>query len=235
MRRRLALLVALSSVTCACTQDRDLGPSSLSRHVEDSGVDRTLWFDGKDDYVTTGTARFPDGRAQQTLSASFSLDSTSGKQALITLRKDFDSGLELGFQDGVPTAWRVYGTRVLLTATDALPIGTWHRLAYTFDGTTNQLYLDDVLVATSEDAPDKRTPTTCWLGTLDGTVDLLHGHMDDVLVLDGLITPEGEPDLLLDLTFDESSGSTAYDRSPLANDAQLGDGIVQRMPTRQLK
>lgn len=227
--------MTISSIACGCTQDRDLGPSSLSRRVDDSGTDQALWFDGKDDYLTTGTARFPDGRAPQTLSASFALDVLPGKQALLTLRKDFDSGLELGFQEGVPTAWRVYGARVLLSAAEPVTAQTWHVLTYTFDGTVNQLFLDDELVATSEDPPDKRTPTTCWLGTLDGTLDALHGRLDDVRVFDGLLTAEGEPDLVLDLTFDERGGSTVYDHSPLANDGQLGDGIEQRMPTRQLK
>ena len=236
-----ASLAALSG----CTQsEADPGPASLQRQVDDSGRNLALSFDGIDDYLTTGTAQFPDGHAPQTLSAWFELDDVTGKQALITVRKDFESGVELGVSDGIVTAWRVFGDRVLVAAPQAIKAGAWHHAAFTYDGTADQLFLDGALVASSENVPDKRTPTGSWLGSLDGTNDLLHGSLDDVHVFEAVRTaeqlgaeqtdgvPASEAALVLDLTFDESGGSTAYDHSPLDNDGQLGDGIEQRMPTR---
>ncbi|HEY5373556.1 MAG TPA: LamG domain-containing protein [Polyangiaceae bacterium] len=243
MRYLLFALACRTLVACTAPPN-DTGPSALTRNVDDSGQNRWLSFDGVNDYATTATAEFPDGHAAQTISAWFKLDSIAGTQALVTVRKDFDSGLELAVADGLLSAIRVYGTRTLAAATKPVSAGAWHFAAYTFDGASNQLYVDGARVASSADLPDKRTPTSCWLGTLDGTRDLLHGSLDDVRVLELVRTPEelmneaadhfssADPGLVLDLPFDESEGSTVYDRSSYANDGQLGDGVEERMPAR---
>jgi hypothetical protein len=233
------------TVLTACTQPRsDGGPSHLERQFEDSGENFALSFDGVDDYATTGTALFPDGRHEQTLSVWFQVDTLAERAALLTLRKDLESGVELGLRQGLVGAWRVYGDRQQVIAKTAISTGTWHHAAYTFDGTTNQLYVDGALVATSTNPPDKRTPTTCWLGTLDGTRDLFEGRIDDAHVFEGARSaeqlaaefagkfPPGEAGLVLDLTFDESAGSLVFDHSELQIDGQLGDGVPQRMPKR---
>lgn len=244
---RLAWLGAVTAFTtlAACTQSRaDGGPDRLERKFQDSGQNFALSFDGVDDYATSATALFPDGRHEQTLSVWFMIDTLAERVALLTLRKDFDSGIELGLRQGVLGAWRVYGDRQLVIAKNAVSTGKWHHAAYTFDGNTNQLYVDGALVASSGDLPDKRTPTTCWLGTLDGTRDLFQGRMDDAHVFETVRSadqlasefsgnfPQNELGLVLDLTFDESAGSVIFDHSALENDGQLGDGVLQRMPER---
>ena len=246
-RRRWLWLFALLACGAlgACTeQQSDDGPTGLSRHVPDSSQNRALSFDGIDDYGTTGTAQFPAGRDPQTISAWFEVDAISGKHALITLRKDGDSGVELGLQDGLVGAWRVYGNRTLILATVPVTTGAWHHAAYTFDSVTNQIYVDGALVASTMNLPDERTPTTCWLGTLDGTNDLFKGSIDDFRVFDILRTSQqiaaeaagtfssGDPGLVLDLPCNETSGNLVYDHSPLANDGDLGDGIEPHIPTR---
>ncbi len=239
----VAALCALAA--SACTQATvDRGPMSLERTVDDSGQNRALSFDGEDDYATTATAQFRDGLKPYAISTWFRLDSIADKQAFITLRKDFDSGLGFGVVDGVLTAWRVFGDRTLVAGKDPVKVDTWHHAAYVFDGTNNQLYLDGSLVATSDDTPDKRTPTSSWLGTLEGTSELLHGSLDDLHVFKDARSADqiasefsaplasDDPDLVLDLTFDESQGAIVYDHCSLANDGLLGDGIPQFMPTR---
>jgi Concanavalin A-like lectin/glucanases superfamily len=245
-RSWVSVFVALACGTLgACTQERaDDGPSGLVRRAVESDQNLALSFDGVDDYATTGTAQFPIGRGTQTISAWFELDTSAGKHALITLRKDGDSGVELAIQDGLVGAWRVVGSRTLVTAPTPVTTGVWHHAAYTFDATTNQIYVDGVLVASTTTVPDDRTPTTCWLGTLDGTSDLFAGTIDDFRVFDVVLTSaqimaefagkivSGDPVLVLDLPCNESSGSLVYDRSPFENDGDLGDGIESRMPTR---
>jgi len=229
----------------ACTQPRaDSGPDHLERYFQDSGQNFALSFDGVDDYATSATALFPDGRHEQTLSTWFLVDTLVERVALLTLRKDLDSGIELGLRQGLVGAWRVYGDRQLVLAKNAVSTGKWHHAAYTFDGTTNRLYVDGALVASSAEPPDKRTPTTCWLGTLDGVRDLFQGRMDDVRVFEAVRSPEqlagefagnlpqSELGLVLELRFDESAGSVVFDYSLEANDGQLGDGVQQRMPER---
>ena len=246
MLRPVSLLaLALLTPLAACTQPRaDAGPSHLERQFEDSGQNYALSFDGVDDYATSATAWFPDGWHEQTLSAWFFVDTLVERAALLTLRKDLDSGIELGLRQGLVGAWRVYGDRPVVIAKTPITTGVWHHAAYTFDGRTNQLYVDGVLLASSSDLPDKRTPTTCWIGTLDGTRDLFEGRMDDAHVFEVVRSSEqlasefagkfsvNEPGLVLALSFDESAGSSVFDHSALQNDGQLGDGVPQRMPQR---
>jgi hypothetical protein len=240
-----APLFVLCAGFYACTPAApDRGPTSLERHVDDSGVNKALLFNGVNQYATTATASFQDGHSPYTLSAWFRLDSVAGQQAFITVRKDFDSGLGFGVIDGVLSAWRVSAVRTLVAAPKAVTVDTWHHAAYVFDKTTNQLFLDGVLVASSATDPDKRTPTSCWLGTREGTSDLLHGSLDDVHVFAVARTPDeimseftgplsaDTADLVMDLTFDETEGPIVYDHSSFENDGTLGDGIPQRMPKR---
>jgi Concanavalin A-like lectin/glucanases superfamily len=244
--RRLTLFTLLAcGPLAACTeQQRDDGPSELVRHVPETSQNRALAFDGIDDYATTGTAQFPYGRGAQTISAWFEIEAVTGKHALITLRKDIDSGVELGLQDGLVGAWRVYGNRTLVIGTTPVTTGVWHHAAYTFDAVTNQIYVDGALVASTTNAPDERTPTTCWLGTLDGTSDLFKGSIDDFRVFNVARTSmqianeaagifsTGDPGLALYLPCNENGGSVVYDHSLLANDGELGDGIEPHLPTR---
>jgi hypothetical protein len=247
LRQASLLALAVPTLLAACTQPRaDAGPNHLERQFQDSGQNYALSFDGVDDYATSATAFFPDGRHPQTLSAWVIVDTLVERAALLTLRKDFDSGIEFGLRQGLLGAWRVYGDRQLVIAKTPITTGTWHHAAYTFDGSTNHLYVDGALVASSSDLPDKRTPTTCWIGTLDGTRDLFEGRMDDAHVFEvvrnseqlasefaGKLAPnDASVGLVLDLTFDESAGSVVFDHSELQNDGQLGDGVSQRMPQR---
>ena len=240
----LGALAALA-LLAGCTQSHvDTGPTSLERNFEDSGQNFALSFDGVDDYATSATALFPDGLDEQTVSAWFFVDTLAERVALLTLRKDFDSGIELGLRKGIVGVWRVYGDKPLVTAKTAVATGVWHHAAYTFDKTVNQLYIDGAPVASSTEMPGKRTPTTCWIGTLDGTRDLFEGRIDDAHVFETVRTSEqlaaevnGEfssnlPGLVLDLPFNESGGSVVFDHSGLQNDGQLGDGIPLRMPKR---
>jgi hypothetical protein len=237
--------VFLCVAPVACTESSDAGgPTELVRHVPPSNSNLALSFDGVGDYATTGTAEFPIGRGTQTLSVWFEASDVSGKHALLTLRKDEDSGVEFGLEDGLVSAWRVFGNRLLVAAPTAIAAGGWHHAAYSFDTTTNQIYVDGALVASSTTVPDDRTPTTSWLGTLDGTSDLFKGAIDDFRVFNVARSSEqiaaeaagnfssDDPGLVLDLPCDESAGNVVYDHSDLGNDGELGDGIAERAPAR---
>jgi hypothetical protein len=241
----LPLAFAACAALFGCTDQSALTDGELDREVLDSGKDLALSFDGTHDYATTGTATFPTGENAQTLSAWFELSSASGKYALLTLRKDFDSGIELGVSNGLVTAWRVYGGRTLAAATKAVTTGAWHHAAYTFDGTTTQVFVDGKVVGTGTSAPDSRTPTSSWVGTLDGTNDLFKGVIDDVRVFARVLsndelaaeakgTPvdDTDPKLVLDLPCNEASGAVVFDHSTFENDGELGDGVAKNMPKR---
>jgi hypothetical protein len=222
------------------------GGANQPAFAKDSGFDYAVEFDGVDDYASTGSARFPVAYAPQTISLWANPAGGAAKQGLVTLRRDFESGVELGFQGTTPSAWRVYGAASPITGTAALAPGTWHHLAYVYDGTLHRVFADGVVVATSTLAANERTPTLGWIGTLDGVADLFHGKLDEVRVWNAALDPATiaaeangtEPfddgTLVAYWSFDESGGARAYDRSPSGNDAELGDGIDTREPKRVL-
>jgi len=241
--RRWLCVTSLPLAACSSPASGSPVPA-LVRDVPVATRNLALAFDGVDDYATTGTAQFPSGRGTQTISVWFRLDDAAGKRALITLRKDRDSGVELALVNGVLGAYRVLGNRLLLRAPKPVSVGAWHHAAYTFDTITNQIYIDGTLAASVTSLPDERTPTTCWLGTLDGANDLFNGSIDDFRVFNLVRTPAQiaaeaagnfsgqDPGLVLELPCNEESGDIVFDHSPVGNDGDLGDGFDPRKPAR---
>src|SRR5206468_10059973 len=146
---------------------------------------------------------------------------------------------------GALAVWRVYVDRVLVQAPTAPAPGTWHHVAYAFDGMTNTLFLDGTAVDAQTNPTDTRTPTSAWIGTLDGSANLFQGKLDEVRVWTtarsagevaadmrhGL--PGPQPGLVAYWTFDDAvNGGISADLSGSGNDVTLGDGEADRMPAR---
>lgn len=237
----------LAALLAACGNGPDADPVlDDSGEIPDSGLDYALEFDGRDDYASTGTAAFPFPLDPQTVSLFVKREEQEGLRALVTLRKDRDSGLELGLRDGKPVTIRTYDGSAFVEAADPIPAGRWVHLAYTFDRTRHRLYVDGELAGEKELEPNDRTPTTGWLGTLDGEQHLFGGLIDEVRIRDVLLSAEdvsreadgdavGDAEnLVAYFNFDEGSGARAYDRSARQNHASLGDGVPARAPSRVL-
>jgi len=204
-----------------------------------------LEFDGVKAYATAGTARFPAAGAPQTISLWVSYASAATTQDFLVMRLDDTSGVQIGLHAGTIGVWRTYVDRALVEAPTLPAPNQWHHVAYTTDATTHVLYVDGAVVDTETVAGDIRTPTSAWLGTIDGTNELYKGQMDEVRIwsvarsaaevqLDMHHRPAGaEPGLVAYWTFDDvASGGRVLDASGLDNDATLGDGIAARMPSR---
>jgi len=247
----VALLVAAG---CGGATARDAGSGPFDAPIFDvpplvdgNVAGYALSFNGINDYATAGNAGFPAASAPQTISLWVDYPATTGTQDFIVLRLDTDSGVQIGLRGGTITVWRTYSSRTLVAAPTTPPAGQWHHVAYTFDRTTHILYVDGVMVASSTATGDERTPNTVWLGTVDGSAELYTGLMDEVRVWSIVRAPadiqkdmfhrmEGtEPGLMAYWTFDDSqNGGRCKDMSDNGNDATLGDGIAERMPSRVL-
>jgi hypothetical protein len=236
-RRWLVLLGACG----ACSAEPHAKPSAESS----ARAALALAFDGNDDYATLGTAAFPFAEAQQSLSLWLARgDGGEAEQAVVVLRKDFESGFALGFRAARPEVWSIYSGNSYVLAESELPVGEWHHVAYVFDGATHFLYLDGVLLASGTYPPNNRTPTSAWLGSLDGRSSFYAGNLDGLRLWAAARSAQEIADeaggslsgdrsaLVASLSFDETEGGRAFDDSGLGNHATLGDGDALRSPER---
>jgi hypothetical protein len=206
-----------------------------------------LSFDGVTQYATAGNGGFPAASAGQTVEmwVNFPAPTATTTADFLTMRMDLTSGIEIGIHDGALAIWRVYVDRVLAQAPTLPSANSWHHVAYTYDLTNNTLYVDGVSVDAEMTATDDRTPSTVWLGTLDGASQLYAGKLDEIRVwtlvrspaeiqADLKHSPPGPvPGLVAYWTFDDGADTgRALDASGMGNDVTLGDGITANMPTR---
>jgi prepilin-type processing-associated H-X9-DG protein len=206
-----------------------------------------LSFDGMKDYATAADANFPAAGEAQTIEMWIKYPSVNpaGYTDLFVARLDTESGTQIGFHNGVLAVWRVYVDRILAQAPSLPPANVWHHVAYTFDGRTNVLYVDGAAVDTQANPADDRTPTTVWLGSMDGSSRIYAGLMDEVRVWTVARTaaqvaadrahaaPGAVPGLVAYWTCDDiGSGGRVLDASGNGNTITLGDGVAERMPSR---
>jgi hypothetical protein len=206
-----------------------------------------LSFDGTKDYATAADADFAAAGAPQTVELwiKYPPVGATGNQNMFTARLDYTSGVQIGFHGGALAVWRVYADRVLVSAPSLPPANSWHHVAYTYDGTTHTLYVDGSAVDAESNPADERTPTSVWLGTLDGSRQMYAGLMDEVRVWNVTRTaaqvaadrqhsrPGPVDGLVAYWTFDDvASGGRALDASGNGNTATLGDGEADQMPAR---
>lgn len=245
----LTWVLAASVLGCGVTNTGDeSGPIEVL--PPDSGHDLALSFDGTDDYASTGTAGFPFARLPQTVSFWLKAAPDGGpEQIIMTLFKDGESGLRVGLCGGALCAKSVYSRSIFAQAAAPLPTGEWHHVAYEFDGADSAphhtIYLDGVAAATGTQLPEKRTPTSAFLGSSDGSALFFAGELDELRIWSVARTPpllaaeiagqapdQEPPDLVAYYTFNELDGARVIDHSGRGNHALLGDGVASRMPRR---
>jgi hypothetical protein len=251
-RAALPVVLLLAACGAAPHAEMDGGPPARDGLVFDlppipdgSAAGYALSFDGTKDYATAADAGFPIALGPQTLEMWINSEQVSGTQDFLVLRTDFSSGVQVGFHDGVLAAWRVYADRVLVAAPVTPPAGAWFHVAYSYDGVTHLLYVNGALADSETVPPDDRTPTSVWLGSLDGSSNMFKGQMDEVRVwtttrtaaeiaADMAHAPAGpQTGLVAYWTFDDAiNGGRAIDLSGSGNDLTLGDGVAAMMPTR---
>ena len=112
------------------------------------------------------------------------------RQSLVVLRKDFDSGIVVGLHNGVFEVWSAYSGRPYVMAPKPAEPLIWQSVAYTFDDSTHRLFVDGKLMDEGDSTPQKRTPTTAWLGSFDGSSQFFVGEMNTVRVYDAALSNE---------------------------------------------
>jgi hypothetical protein len=252
--RSAALAVALVASIAACggpTAHADAGTvadapvSEPLPPLDGATAGYALAFDGIDDYATAANGSFAPVGSAMSIELWVKYVSGATDQDFFVSRMDFASGVRVGIHAGTVAVRRVYVDRVLAQAPALPSTNAWHHIAYTFDLTSNVLYVDGVQVDAQMLPTDTRTPTSAWLGTIDGTSALFHGMIDEVRVWSVARSaadvqadmkhgvPTGTTGLVAYWTFDDDQpGGRSVDRSGLGNDVTLGDGVEARMPAR---
>jgi hypothetical protein len=144
-----------------------------------------LMLDGIDDDVALPAAALPRIEAPKTISVWFYLQAPAGagRQNIVALTNfPMNAGVQVGLENGKPTAWFMDDASPIVIA-DSVAAAGWHHLAYTYDGTTHLLYVDNVPVPAGTKPSPVAAPTeTAWLGTFDLKIELFAGRVDDVRI-----------------------------------------------------
>jgi YD repeat-containing protein len=143
-----------------------------------------LSLDGTDDNVSLSLETgLPANNASQTVANWMNVASNpSGTQCAVDLHNDGSaSALQIGFRNGNVTAWN-HGGNVLAQETPP-SAGSWHHVAYTYDGTTHTLYIDGVSAGTSTASPQTAAVTSFVLGRWNGGPgEYFAGKLDELRV-----------------------------------------------------
>jgi hypothetical protein len=151
-----------------------------------------LGFDGARTYVVCGTSGLPAAGAPQSIALWFNAPAIpSNVQQFLHLEiPNGNSGVYVGFRDSKIGAWRSGGG--WLVSANPPSAGDWHHFAYTYDGTTHQVYVDGALSGTSTLPSDKGVPTAAELGRYDGGAvkEYYKGSLDEVRLYAGALAAD---------------------------------------------
>jgi len=151
---------------------------------------QALGFDGAKTYVVCGTSGLPAANAPQSIALWFNVSEIPKNiQQFVNLHiPNAGSGLHVGFKDSKIGAWRAGGW--WLANANAPSVNEWHHFAYTYDGTTHQIFIDGVLSGSSTNAADKGKPSSVELGRFEqGNIkEYYKGYLDEVRLYAGALT-----------------------------------------------
>jgi hypothetical protein len=147
-----------------------------------------LSFDGNDSEVQAPAVGLPGMGQAKTISlwAWFPNPLPAGvRKNLVVFSRNTDNtaGIQFGFDSGRPAVW-LRGENTNLFVSEVLPEQKWHHLAYVFDGTLHQLYVNGILAAVSNLATAVGVADHLYFGSWGGTTQHFPGKIDDVRFYD---------------------------------------------------
>src|SRR5579859_7944627 len=193
-----------------------------------------LGFDGTKTYVVCGAANLPAANAPQSIALWFNVSEIPRNiQQFVHLQiPNGGSGVYLGFKDSKIGAWRAGGW--WLANANAPGVNEWHHFAYTYDGTTHQIFVDGILSGLSTNASDKGKPSSVELGRYDqgNTKEYYKGYLDEVRVYAGALTAGDLKGIIpADKLAKGPSGGAVLPPPPAAPDPGAAKGPVRPMPS----
>jgi len=148
-------------------------------------INGALTFDGTSQKIdVSNMTGLPKENDPQTLSVWFKfanvsdISSGGGLMQLSNLSSNKGTNLRFVCCSGTLSVTKYDGTNLAVGSTPTANV--WHLATYTWDGTTNMLYIDGVQIGTSTTAPDTAISTVLYIG--DDTSTLFKGTIDDARV-----------------------------------------------------
>jgi hypothetical protein len=147
-----------------------------------------LSFDGNESEVQAPAVGLPGIGEAKTISlwAWFPIPLPAGvRKNLVAFSRNTDNpaGIQFGFDSGRAAVW-LRGENTEIFVSDVLPEQKWHHLAYAFDGTLHQLYVNGMLVAVSGAAKAVGVATHLYFGSWGGSTQHFPGKIDDIRFYD---------------------------------------------------
>ena len=117
-----------------------------------------ITLDGTSGYVTLGTTNLPANNAAQSISLWYKGTPNGGNQNMLSdEQRVVYSAVQLGFRGSTLIAWSWGGATLI--STTATNDSNWHHAVYTYDGTSNKIYVDGSLAASGTSKPTRPTAT----------------------------------------------------------------------------
>lgn len=163
---------------------------------------------------------------------------SDGMNAFTFENGNASTAVSLGIKDtNKITVWKSGGS-TLVNSNITAQINTWYHVGYTFDGTTNTVYVNGASANTSTTAPNTDTFIKLILANWSGLSDtFFNGYLDDFKYYPGrLLTADEilniyngagitEANLKIHWKFDEGSGTSLTDSSGTGNTGTLENGV----------
>jgi hypothetical protein len=160
----------------------------------------SLSLDGTDDFADFTATSMPAIGAAKSITfwmawAGTGMQLSNQRDVIALADPTAEVGIQLGTVDGKLGVWQWKDNAGFIElALNANSPGTWHQVAYTFDGTTHTLYLDGGTANSSGGAqkslsnlkPQSGTATTLKMGSYDGMNpnEFFRGLIDEVRIYD---------------------------------------------------
>ncbi|MFL5304581.1 MAG: beta strand repeat-containing protein [Polyangia bacterium] len=141
---------------------------------------QAITLDGTSGYVTLGTTNLPANNAAQSISLWYKGTPNGGNQNMVSMSDGSSSAVQLGFRGSTLIAW-TWGGGTLISTT-ATNDSNWHHAVYTYDGTTDRIYVDGSLAASGTSTHQTGAVTAAYLGTYNASGELFGGSLDDVRI-----------------------------------------------------
>ena len=165
--------------------------TSTARKIGKLG--QALSFDGVNDYTHINSPTgIPDLNGNKTYSAWIKYSSlpTGDNTIMMSRNTCCSAGIYLRVNSTDLVVSRIGDAETLVSTSNRPSANQWHHVLYTYDGTTNRLYVDGAEVANSATAPYAGATNVVYIGTWNETDNFWSGLIDEVRVYNRALAPD---------------------------------------------